>query len=112
MFDNPVRGRLNAWFFTALDAYMQKSRLFEQAPSVIVELGPGAGANLRYLAPGTRLIAIEPNRQILAILRRRAKQRGIDLDLRGLVGKQLDLPSESVDFMFSSLVLCSVDKPE
>ena len=47
-----------------------------------------------------------------ALLRRRAKQHGIALDLRGLAGEQLDLPSDSVDFLFSSLVLCSVDKPE
>jgi len=45
-------------------------------------------------------------------LRRRAKQCGIDLDLRELAGKNLDLPSASVDFVFSSLVLCSVDRPE
>ncbi len=76
MIDNPVRGRLNAWFFAALDGYMHwkyadiKSRLFGQVPSAVVELGPGSGANFRYLAPGTRLIAIEPNRQMHAVLRR------------------------------------------
>jgi len=45
-------------------------------------------------------------------LRRRAKQCGIDLDLRELAGENLDLPSASVDFVFSSLVLCSVERPE
>lgn len=118
MIDNPVRGRFNALFFEALDGYMHwkyaaiKTRLFQQAPPVIVELGPGAGANLRYLPRGTRLIAIEPNRQMHAALSRRAEQYGIDLDLRGLAGEKLDLPSQSVDFVFSSLVLCSVEKPE
>jgi SAM-dependent methyltransferase len=115
--DNPVRGRFNAWFFSALDGYMHrkyatiKSGLFASAPPVVVELGPGSGANLRYLQAGTRLIAIEPNLQMHDLLRRRAKQRGIDLDLRGLAGENLDLPSASVDFVFSSLVLCSVDRP-
>ena len=72
MIDNPVRGRFNAWFFAALDGYMHwkyadiKSRLFEQAPPVVVELGPGSGANLRYLPRGSRLIAIEPNRHMTA----------------------------------------------
>jgi SAM-dependent methyltransferase len=78
----------------------------------VVELGPGSGANLRYLPSGTRLIAIEPNRQMHEGLRRQAIQRGIDLDLRGLAGENLDLPTASVDFVFSSLVLCSVDRPE
>ena len=115
--DNPIRGPLNALFFDALEGYMHrkyagiKSNLLEDIPSTIVELGPGAGANLRYLPAGTRLIAIEPNRHFHPVLRRRAIERGIDLDLRGLAGEALDLPDESADFVFSSLVLCSVSDP-
>ena len=118
MIDNPVRGRFNAWFFGALDGYMHwkysaiKSRLLGQAPAVVVELGPGPGANLRYLARGTKLIAIEPNLHMHPALEQRARQLGIDLDLRGLAGESLDLPSASVDFVFSSLVLCTVEQPE
>jgi len=117
MIDNPVRGRFNAWFLAALEGYMHrkyariKSGLLKDAPSVVVELGPGPGANLRYLTRGTRLIGIEPNKQMHSLLQQRANRFGIDLDLRGLAGEQLDLPSESVDFVFSSLVLCSVEKP-
>lgn len=115
--DNAVRGRFNAWFFDALDGYMHwkyaaiKSQLLADVPRVLVELGPGAGANLRYLPKGTRLIAIEPNRHFHGVLRRRASERGIELDLRGLAGEALDLADESVDFVFSSLVLCSVTDP-
>lgn len=118
MIDNPIRGRFNAWLLVVLDSYMHrkyaniKSRLLANVPSVVVELGAGSGANLRYLPVGTRLIAIEPNRQMHDVLRRHAQQRGIDLDLRSLAGEKLDIPSASVDFVFSSLVLCSVDRPE
>jgi SAM-dependent methyltransferase len=118
MFDNPVRGRFNAWFFTALDGYMHrklrhvKSRLLSDAPPVFVELGPGAGANLRYLPAGTRLIAIEPNRRMHDGLRRRAEEFCIELDLRESAGEALELPTASVDFVFTSFVLCSASKPE
>lgn len=118
MIDNPIRGRFNAWMLAALDDYMHwkyagiKQELLRNAPSVVVELGPGPGANLRYLPRGTRLIGIEPNKQMHPLLQRRARQLGIDLDLRGLAGEQLDLPSQSVDFVFSSLVLCTVERPE
>jgi len=118
MIDNPVRGPFNAWVFAALEGYMHwkygdlKSRLFEQVPRAVVELGPGSGANFRYLPRGTRLIAIEPNVYMHPVLRRRAKHYGIDLDLRGLAGEKLDVPAASVDFIFCSLVLCSVEKPE
>jgi ubiquinone/menaquinone biosynthesis C-methylase UbiE len=116
--NNAVRGRFNAWLLTALDGYMHrkyadiKSRLLAGAPPVVVELGPGSGANLRYLRAGTQLIAIEPNRQMHDVLRRRADQCGIDLHIRELAGEHLDLSSASVDFVFCSLVLCSVDRPE
>ena len=115
--DNAVRGRFNAWFFDVLEGYMHwkyapiKSQLLAGVPPVLVELGPGAGANMRYLPRGTRLIAIEPNVHFHNILRRRAMQRGIELDLHGLAGEALDLPDDSVDFVFSSLVLCSVSDP-
>jgi ubiquinone/menaquinone biosynthesis C-methylase UbiE len=118
MIDNAVRGRLNAWLFDSLEGYMHrkyagvKPRLLAGAPCVVVELGPGAGANLRYVAAGTRLIAIEPNTRFHAVLRRRAAERGIELDLRGLAGEALDLPDASADFVFTSLVLCSVSQPD
>ena len=117
MIDNPIRGRFNAWLLAAGEGYMHrkyaslKAGLLRDAPSVIVELGPGPGANLRYMPRGTTLIAIEPNKHMHPLLQRRAHQFGIDLDLRGLAGEQLDLPSESVDFVFSSLVLCTVEQP-
>ena len=117
MTDNPVRSRFNAWFFSALDGYMHwkyagiKSALLKNAPPVIVELGPGSGATLRYLPRGTTVIAIEPNKHMHPRLKQRANGLGIGLDLRGLAGEQLDLASESVDFVFSSLVLCSVEQP-
>jgi ubiquinone/menaquinone biosynthesis C-methylase UbiE len=117
MIENPVRGRFNTWFLAALDGYMHwkyadiKSNLFRQVPSVVVEIGSGSGANFRYLPSGTRLIAIEPNRHMRSMLQRRAKQFGIDLDLRELSGEKVDLPSASADFVFSSLVLCTVEDP-
>lgn len=118
MIDHPVRGRLNAWLLAALDEYMHwkyaeiKSGLLRNAPPVVVELGPGAGANLRYLPRGTKLIAIEPNTHMHPLLERHARRYGIDLDLRRLAGEHLDLPSESVDFVFGSLVLCTVESPK
>ena len=90
MNDNPVRSRFNAWFLSALDGYMHwkyasiKSALLKSAPGVVVELGPGPGAYLRYLPRGTKLIAVEPNKYMHPRLKRRAKHLGIDLDLRVL----------------------------
>lgn len=115
--DHPIRGRANAWFFAALDGYMDrkyaavKRHLIGAAPPLVLEIGSGSGTNFRYFAPGTRLIAVEPNIRMHATLRRRARRFGIDLDLRGMAGEAIDVPDESVDLAIASLVLCSVANP-
>jgi ubiquinone/menaquinone biosynthesis C-methylase UbiE len=112
-----VRGRLNAVFFTALDRYLdhllrpQKEAVFRDLPHTVVELGPGVGANLRYLSPGTRLIAVEPNPAMHHGLRARAARAQVELELHAVVAERLDLPDASVDAVLSSLVLCTVTDP-
>ena len=100
-----------------LDGYLDrllhahKQLLFADLPPTVVELGPGVGANLRYLRPGTRLTAVEPNPAMHARLRARAARAAVELDLHATVGERLDLPDASVDAVISSLVLCSVGDP-
>ena len=118
MIDHPARGRFNAWLFDVLDGYMHrkygtvKSQLFHPAPETIVEFGPGAGANFRYYARGTRVVAVEPNVRMHERLRKTATRYGLQLDLRTIAGETLDVPSQSVDLVSATLVLCSVDNPE
>lgn len=115
---HPVLGRINAWFFSAMDAYMHwklgrtKERLFRDLPDRVVEIGAGTGANLRYLRPGTELVGIEPNVYMHDALRKNARHRGIAVDVRATGAERVDLPSDSVDAVISSLVLCTVASPE
>lgn len=88
-----------------------KSTAFADLPTDVVELGAGAGANLRYLPDGAQLIAIEPNPYTHERLRRGARRRGVQLEIKSTVGEQIDLPDDSVDAVISSLVLCTVRDP-
>jgi SAM-dependent methyltransferase len=114
---NTLRGPFNAAFFTAMGGYLdwlmrsRKQRVFANLPREIVELGPGVGANFRYLPPGTRVIAVEPNPAMHAGLRARADRYKIELELHDVVGERLDLPDGSTDMVVSSLVLCTVRDP-
>ena len=112
-----VRGPLNALFFTVLDRSLDrllrphKRALFSDLPPTVVELGPGVGANLRYLPAGTRLIAVEPNPAMHPRLLAGAARAQVDLELHATVAERLDLPDASVDAVISSLVLCTVTDP-
>jgi SAM-dependent methyltransferase len=114
---NRLRGRFNAAFFTVMGGYLnwlmrsRKQWVFADLPEQIVELGSGVGANFRYLRPGTRVIAVEPNPAMHARLRARAASHDIELELHDVVGEHLDLPDGSTDMVVSSLVLCTVRDP-
>ena len=116
--EHPARGRFNAAFFRVMDGYIdrhlrpRKSTTFADLPATVVELGPGVGANLRYLPRGARLVAVEPNPYMHARLRRAARSHGVDLEVRSVVAERIDLPDHSTDAVISSLVLCSVRDPE
>ena len=115
--NHSVRGPVNAWLFRALSNYMDKlfgpskRRLFWRHPDTVVEIGPGAGANMRYMRKGTTLIAVEPNVHMHRHLKQCADQYGINLRIMNLVGEKIDLPDESVDFVVCTLVLCTVEDP-
>lgn len=116
MHGDPIRGRLNAYLLHALDAYMdrkysiRKAKLLANARE-IVEIGAGVGANLRYIPAGARLVAIEPNPHMHPLLRRRAEDLRIDIELRPVPGEDTGLPDACADLVFCSLVLCTVEHP-
>jgi SAM-dependent methyltransferase len=111
------RGPFNAAFFWLLGPYIEwilrphKRRVFAGLPHRVVEIGSGVGANLRYLPPGSTLVAIEPNWFMYGRLRSAATRHGIQLDLRDRMAEDTGLEDRSVDTVISSLVLCSVQDP-
>jgi SAM-dependent methyltransferase len=115
---HPVRGRLNAGFFTALDGYInglvrdKKRKIFAALPDRVVEIGPGVGANLSYLPPECQLIAVEPNPHMHRALVRRAARHGVGIEIRHATADATGLEDQSVDAVISSLLLCTVADPE
>jgi len=112
-----VRGRFNAWLLEVLDGYQHrkygalKRELFGGLPRTVLELGAGDGANLRYLSPGTRVIAIEPNVHMHRRLRARAARLAVHVDVQAATAEALPLADGTVDAVISSLVLCTVPDP-
>jgi ubiquinone/menaquinone biosynthesis C-methylase UbiE len=115
--DHPLRGWLNARGLRLMDGYLHarydsvKRELFGGLPHTVVEIGPGTGANFRYLSPGTHVIAIEPNVRVHPFLKTAAARWGVSVDVRTASAENLPLPNASVEAVIGSLVLCSVREP-
>lgn len=109
---------INDWFLTLVDRYMdahygkRKKRMLEGHPATIVEIGAAYGSNFRYLRPGTKLIVIEPNDSYNRILKRRAQKFNINIEIYNSGAEDINLPSNSVDMVLGSLVLCTVELPD
>lgn len=87
----------------------RKRTLLGGLSGTVVEIGPGAGANLPYYARGVHWIGIEPNPHMHSYLERGAKALGLDAELRKRFADDLVIVDGSVDAVVSTLVLCSVD---
>lgn len=117
--DNPVRGPLNSWFFSALNGYLERRFAAMRddvaaevaGASDVVEIGPGNGPLFARLRAGTRVHAVEPNRHFHQRLRASADRAGIDLVLHDRTAESIDLPDDSVDAVISTWVLCTVKDP-
>lgn len=87
----------------------RKLKLFGELRGVVVEIGPGAGANLRYLRSDVRWIGVEPNPYARPYLDRAAGETGVAHEVREGSVERLPLAAASADAVIGTLVLCSVE---
>lgn len=93
----------------------RKQALFEDIVSegaVVVELGIGVGRNLKFMPHGAKVIGVEPNKHMWSFCYARARELGVNVELRDAVAEQLPLADSSVDVVVCTLTLCSVTSPE
>ena len=109
-----LRKRIFAWVLAKGNAKYEralaerKRALLGGLRGTVLEIGPGAGANLQYFAPGVHWIGIEPNPFLQRYLRQEAGKLGLQVELRGGEAEHLEAADASVDAVVSTLVLCSV----
>ncbi|HEV8613042.1 MAG TPA: class I SAM-dependent methyltransferase [Gemmatimonadales bacterium] len=109
--------RVHAWLLAHCTARYErmvaerKRTLLGDIPGDVLEIGPGAGPNLRYYPAGVRWIGIEPNPYMHPYLREAAERRGLGIEIRSATAEQIPAEDSSVDTVVSTLVLCSVRDP-
>jgi ubiquinone/menaquinone biosynthesis C-methylase UbiE len=112
----PVRLRIFAWFMARYghkaDRYLAlyKTQLFAEVSGTVLEIGPGTGANLRHLQQGkiVHWIGVEPNSFMNRHLAEEARRLRLRIELLCGTAEELPLRAASIDYVISTLVLCSV----
>lgn len=77
----------------------------------VLEVGVGTGKNLPYYPPDMKFIAIDLTPGMLERARQRAREIGLDVDLRLGDVQDLEFPDESFDTVVATFVFCSVPDP-
>ncbi|HWM05047.1 MAG TPA: class I SAM-dependent methyltransferase [Actinophytocola sp.] len=77
----------------------------------VLELGPGAGGNLRHYHPGVRWVGVEPNARHRRLTRREATRLGRGAEVLPGSAERLALADGIVDAAVATFVLCSVADP-
>ncbi|NNE83912.1 MAG: methyltransferase domain-containing protein [Alphaproteobacteria bacterium] len=118
MSDHPPRANLRQRLFANLMAgqdqlnyelhHEKKAQLFEGISGTVVEIGPGTGVNLQFLGEGVEWIGIEPNEAMHQHLRNEARALGREIKLYTGFAEDTGIADNSIDFVISTLVLCSV----
>ncbi|MHB8594967.1 MAG: class I SAM-dependent methyltransferase [Acidimicrobiales bacterium] len=79
----------------------------------VVEVGFGTGLNARYYPPEvTKIFAVEPSQVCMRIAEPRIARSHAPVELAGLTGEHLELPSEEFDAVLSTWTLCTIPNLE
>ncbi|HVV47269.1 MAG TPA: class I SAM-dependent methyltransferase, partial [Bryobacteraceae bacterium] len=110
-----LRQRIFAWALARFNSRYEdfiaprKKSLFAGISGTLIEIGPGTGVNLRYLAPErVQWIGIETNPFMRSRLLREADRLGMRVDMRMGTADSLPAADASVDAVVCTLVLCCV----
>ena len=86
-----------------------RSRVCAGLSGDVIEVGFGTGLNVPYYPTEVRKVfAVEPSRVCMQLAEDRIARSNVHVELAGLTGEHLDLPSDSVDTVLSTWTLCTI----
>jgi ubiquinone/menaquinone biosynthesis C-methylase UbiE len=78
----------------------------------VLEIGPGAGANLAYYPQGVRWHGLEPNPAMFQYIHAEARRLGMNIQLTEGRAESIQAADQQFDAVVGTLVLCSVHDPK
>jgi ubiquinone/menaquinone biosynthesis C-methylase UbiE len=104
-----VLPRLQDRFMGRKDTNVVRERVCAGLAGDVVEVGFGTGLNVPYYPAGiSKVFAVEPSRLCMRLAEDRIAHSKVPVELAGLTGERLDLPSESFDAILSTWTLCTI----
>lgn len=96
----------------AMDTKVERAargRVCEGLHGQVVEIGFGSGLNASYYpSEVTKVLAVEPSKVSMRLAEPRIAASSADVELAGLDGQHLDLPSAQFDAVLSTWTLCTI----
>ena len=77
----------------------------------VLIVGAGTGLDLQFIKPDSRIIAIDVTEAMLTKLRRRARQRGLDVEATVMDGQAISFADASFDVVILHLILAVIPDP-
>ena len=100
------------WVLSRPPVEAERARLLAAARGSVVEIGVGTGLNLPHYPPAvTAITAVAPAAALDARAARRARERGLPVELVNARAEWLPLPDGAFDTAVSTFVLCTVADP-
>lgn len=113
---------MGKWFAKSYDRVMMplekwrlhaiRRRLISDAVGTVLEIGSGTGLNFTYYRQADRVIAIEPDQQMLAQSLERAKIAQVPVEVVQGSAEQLPFTDNTFDTVAGTLVLCTIPDPK
>ena len=89
--------------------HVTRERVCEGLHGEVVEIGFGSGLNTsHYPSEVTKVLAVEPSNVAMQLAEPRIAASATTVELAGLDGQHLDLPSEQFDAALSTWTLCTI----
>lgn len=91
--------------------YLKQTRevVLADASGIVLEIGVGPGYNLPLYRNVTRVYALDPSSELLAIAKSRAGSLAFPVEFLHTGAEHIPLPDHSVDTAVSTWTLCSVE---
>lgn len=90
-----------------------RARVCQGLSGEVVEIGFGTGLNVEHYPPEvTKIKAVEPCALCMRLAAPRVSRSSTAVELAGLTGEELDLPSETFEAVLSTWTLCTIANVE